>query len=325
MLPASFAQRTIIGEPMRPLAMLVLSVSMLLGCTSEPAESGRDVGASGAGGAAGATARTPPSCVGPGYASPDDVSHVVSELVGRLVRLDGQPPARTLALLCGLDLCVYGATDDEGDIVLCDGSSSQVCTNGIGSTEPIKRPALKYGDGLSYVKLAQLLSTETNTYDLGAIAIAELPPFDAGEPLAAGAEATSAGVTVTVGDGGAIEIDLLTYVTDAEQRFRAVAIPIADAPPAVDPELGFEIVIGTAPGETHFCPEAALQVPNSAGWAPDSAVEIWLHGTDPSQDWAPYGGWAKISDARVTSDGTAVVSVAGGGIPVLGVFGLRKR
>ena len=58
-------------------------------------------------------------------------------------------------------------------------------------------------------------------------------------------------------------------------------------------------------------------------WAAGAAVEFYIHGLDVGQEWAPYAGWAKVSDGKVSDDGTEVVTADGQGIPVLSTFGVR--
>jgi hypothetical protein len=50
-----------------------------------------------------------------------------------------------------------------------------------------------------------------------------------------------------------------------------------------------------------------------------------MNGLDPGEAWAPYAGWAKVSDGTVTADGKSVETDAAQGIPVLGLFGIKKK
>jgi hypothetical protein len=93
----------------------------------------------------------------------------------------------------------------------------------------------------------------------------------------------------------------------------------------VDPSLGFGIIVALTPEGTEVCPAAKLTVPNSPGWPAGSAVEIYLHGVDVAEAWAPYGGWAKVSDGIVSSDGASVTTVDGSGLPELSVVGIRRK
>jgi hypothetical protein len=102
-----------------------------------------------------------------------------------------------------------------------------------------------------------------------------------------------------------------------------VLVPIAQAPAAVDASLGFEMVIATTPIETKFCPHAELDVPNLPAFAAGAEVEFWLHGDSLEREWAPYGGWAKVSSGSVSADGTRIVTRDGEGVPLLGVFAIK--
>ena len=68
-----------------------------------------------------------------------------------------------------------------------------------------------------------------------------------------------------------------------------------------------------------------LSVPNTTGWAAGTEVEFWIHGVSVKEEWAPYGGWGKVSDGKVSSDGSRVETNEGDGIPILSVIGIRKH
>jgi hypothetical protein len=72
-----------------------------------------------------------------------------------------------------------------------------------------------------------------------------------------------------------------------------------------------------------MCPAAALSVPNSPGWKAGAHVELFLHGIDVAEEWAPYGGWAKVSDGSVSADGKTIATDPDGGLPALSVVGIR--
>jgi hypothetical protein len=250
----------------------------------------------------------------------------VKTLNATIQKLNGDGASGVLAQACGLDICINGSTDQNGVVVTCD-TSGTICSPGIAPNTEIQRPAFKYGDGLGYVKFAELLPTTTEDYDLGIRMTAELPAVSAGVPMTAGSEATSGGVTLILPAGGDIKIDKLVFDTPELEGFRAAEVPIAQAPAAVDSTLGFEIIVGTTPLDTEFCPRAKLSVPNTPAWPAGTEVEVYIHGLLVDEEWAPYAGWAKVSDATVSSDGTAVVTNDGDdqGIPILATFGFRMK
>jgi hypothetical protein len=86
-----------------------------------------------------------------------------------------------------------------------------------------------------------------------------------------------------------------------------------------------ELLFALSPVDTVVCPPARLGVTNSGGWPPATAVEFFVHGVSIEEHWAPYGGWAKVSDGAVTSDGARITTAESGGIPVLGVIGVRRK
>ncbi|MBK7581037.1 MAG: hypothetical protein IPI67_12590 [Myxococcales bacterium] len=272
-------------------------------------------GSSGAGGSACAK--------GPGYPSTDP-SHQVDELNATILDTTGAPATKVLAQVCGLDLCINGSTDNQGVVCTLDKQTS-VCAPGILPNAEFRRPAFKYGDGMGYVKFAQLLPTNTTKYAIGEVRTAKLPDPSQGVTLVPGGSASSGGATLTLAAGTDITFDELTFDTDELKKFRAAEVPLSSAPPAVDKSAGFEIIVGTTPLDTEFCPHAKLSVKNTASWAAGTEVEFWIHGIDPGEEWAPYAGWAKVSGGKVTSDGQSVETNDGEGIPVLSTFGIKKK
>jgi hypothetical protein len=284
----------------------------------------------GTGGTAGSTGGAAgsgggPTCdPGPGFPVTDP-PHTIDKLNGKVVELSGAPAKNTLAQVCGTDLCIYGSTDDQGVIATCD-QQTKICAPGIiPGGKSFTRPAFKYGDGFGYAKFAMLLPTNTADYDVGTQITAALPALTSGAEMLPGSDAESGGVTLSIAAGGSVKIDTLTFTEPDEQKFRAVEIPIAQAPEAVDSSLGFEIVVGVTPLETEFCPHAKLTVPNTPGWAAGTEVEFFVHSVDPTNEWAPYAGWAKVSGGAVSSDGKSVSTADGEGLPILSTLAVRKK
>jgi hypothetical protein len=120
-----------------------------------------------------------------------------------------------------------------------------------------------------------------------------------------------------------VEPDPFDFGTPDLRKFRAAAVSTQNPPAAVDASLGFGILYALTPSATELCPPAALTVPNSANFPAGSAVEVYLHGIDIAEVWAPYGGWAKVSDGTVSADGKTISTSEGGGLPALSVIGVR--
>lgn len=283
---------------MRPFSLIGLFATLLAGagCSSEPP------GSDGTGG--------PAQCdPGPGYATPAE-PQLVASLSATLVDLDEQPLVDEMVQLCGTDVCVAGTSSANGGVVM-------------GSTQPITKPAFKFGEGKQSPRFALLLPEEEEV-DLGTVHTVRLPPMASGVPLVAGEEASSGGVHVFPAAGSSIKFDKLTFSLPEEQRFRAVRVPHEELPELVDPALNFDVVVATTPTDTLFCPPAKLSVDNDDAFAPGTTFEVFLHGVGIEQEWAPYGGWAKVSDAEVSADG-ARIETTSPGLPLLGVIGLRRR
>lgn len=297
------------------------------GSSSGTAGSGGALSSAGGGGSAsgGGGAGGDPSCAkGPGY-EPSGSPQLVAGLTAKIVDETGAPAANVPVFVCGFGACSKPATTSaQGEVCTLD-KASGVCAPGISPGLEITRPALKYGLGIEHVKLAQLLPEGAAEHSIGEVTTFGLPDLAQGVELSAGASATSNGVTLALAPGTKLQHDELVFDTPELQRFRAVQIPVAKAPPAVDPSAGFEILIGTTPVDTQLCPRAALEVPNTAGWPAGTEVELWVHGVSVLEEWAPYGGWAKASGGKVSADGARIVTHAGEGVGVLGLFGIRKR
>jgi len=219
------------------------------------------------------------------------------------------PAADTVVQVCGLDICLSGSTNNAG----------KATVNGMGKS--LKAPAFKYGDGVHYARLAIPLTQAITTFP--SLSTAKLP--SPGVAFAAGKDITSGEVTLSIAAGGAAIVDDLNFPDPADQTFRAAAIGPDKIKQALDPALGIEMVFGAGPIDTLLCPAAKVTVPNSLGWPAGTAVEFYLHGIDISQDWAPYAGWAKVSDGEVSADGKGISTSDGGGLPILSVFGVRKK
>ena len=302
---------------MQRSALLFSTFLALAGCSNAPAAAdiGDDGGKGGAGGSSGASGGNggKAQCdAGPGYGEPVEAQELAS-VSATLLDVDGDPVADEVFFVCGVDLCSPPArTGKDGRVTVAPAT-------------PLveKKPAAKFGEGILTPRFAVLLPRET-VIDLGVVHTVRLPALSSGAPLVAGAEATSGGLTLLPSAGTQIKIDQLTYESAEEQSFRAVRLPLDRAPELIDASVGLEVVYGAAPVETRFCPPAKLRIENTEGWAPNTDVEVLLHGVAIEEDFAPYGGWAKVSDARVSADG-ATIETTSPGLPVLGAIGLRRK
>lgn len=252
---------------------------------------------------------TPASCEkGPGYREAGEAQQV-DTVQARLVDLDGEPVESELVQVCGLDLCTNGKSGVDGRVSMALG-------------QKFLEPAFKFGEGRVSARFASLLPDETEI-DLGEVRTVRLPALASAVPLEAGSTVSYDDFELTLAEKAEITIDGLSFRSAEERGLRAVAVPVADAPDVVAAGPGLEIVWAATPVETRFCPPAALSVPNSESWAPGTEVEVYLHGVDITEEWAPYGGWAKVSGAVVSDDGERI-ETTDPGLPVLGVLGLRR-
>ncbi len=308
---------------------LVAITALTAGCSSDPNETGSNSttstssatgggaggsggsGGSGNGGAGGGSS----ACEGQDGCKPAPVNSnaaptTIDKVEATLLDENDAPVVDQLVFACGVDFCPPpGTTGDNGHVVLNIGNKM------------LKQPAFKYGDGLLYGKFAALLTDASTVFTKAYTP--KLP--DTGAQLEAGKEATSGGVTITLAEGTVIEHDVIAYDTCEAQAFRAAAIPAGKEPAGLDPALGLEILYAVGPVDTFFCPAATVTVPNTPGWAAGTAVEFYVHGLSVGQEHVAYGAWAKISDGAVSADGKTISTAAGGGLPVLSAFGVKKK
>jgi hypothetical protein len=237
----------------------------------------------------------------------------------------GQP-----LFICGINLCSPAAATTAG------GHASISNT-----TLSLKKPAFKFGDTINYAEFAIPLTMPTNDFTAsgtGKIATAKLSGKP-GATMTPGGSAVSGDVTLAIPAGATVGIDIITYTTPDQQMFRAVNIPLTNMGPVLDPVMAgsapaaFKLVYGVGPAETTLCPAVKVTValshvttmPNDLGWAPGTAVEFWIMTTDTGQTYAPYAGWAKMSDGAVSADGMSVATADGQGFILLENFAIRLK
>jgi hypothetical protein len=271
--------------------------------------SGGGGGGGAGGGAGGGTGGEAPECPeGPGFGggeAPINVGAVSAVIVDQA----GAPLDNVEAYVCGLDLCSAPTHSDATGAVA------------ISVNQDFLLPAFKFGSGIADARMVYLVGAGTT--DVGEMMTANLLTAT-GATFTPGGDTTSGDVTITLAANAELEFDL-TVEEEDQQQFRAVTMDLADPPAVLDLELGLVQLYAVGPFETYFCPAAQVTVPNDAGLAPGSAVEFVLHGVGTGQEFAPYGGWAVVSDGVVSDDGLTIHTDAAGGLPVLSVFGVRPK
>ncbi len=277
-------------------------------------------------GAGGSATCPPPMTYGGGETTVTGTKSATAVIVDET----GAPIAAGQPLyICGIDIC--------SDPAMTTANGGATLTTMLS----MKKPAFKFGDTISYAEFAIPLTTPTVDFTAsgtGKIATAKL----AGKPgatLTPGAPAVSGDVTLTIPAGATVGIDTIVYDTPDNQKFRAVNVPLTNMGPVLDPVMvggasaAFKLLYAVAPSETTLCPAAKVTValphatmtPNDLGWAPGTAVEFWIMTTDTGQTYAPYAGWAKMSDGVVSADGTSVSTVDGQGFILLENFAIRLK
>jgi hypothetical protein len=285
------------------------------------------VGTGGSAGAGGTITTCPPAMK---YGGGEQTVNGTAAMA-TIVDETGTPVGGQPVYICGLNECTNPGTTGANGAV------------SISTTYSLQKPAFKFGDALDYAELAIPLPagmTDFDTVGTGELATGKL----AGKPgatLAPGADAVSGDVTVSLPAGASVGINILVYGTSDQQQFRSVAIPLTNVGPVFAPvtvgdagtPADFQLLYGVAPAETTLCPAATVTValphvtttPNDLGWAAGTAVEFWIMTTDTGQTYAPYAGWAKMSDGVVSADGTSVATVPGQGFIFLENFAIRLK
>lgn len=238
----------------------------------------------------------------------DDPPEPFAQLNARVVDQDGEGVPSVIAQVCGLDLCLFGETDEFGYI-----QHKQ-------STE-MKRFAFKYGDGVRYAQFARLL-TDGATYDLGDQATVAFPAASESAAFEAGQVVTSGAFELDLTDTTA-KIDMLSFPNDEQHVFVASELEPERWPDAVPSDQQIEQLVALGPLKTKFCPPAALTWPNTAQLPADAAVELLLHITDTANHWGAYGTFASVATGHVSSDGESITTDTDSGLPELGVIGVR--
>jgi hypothetical protein len=226
--------------------------------------------------------------------------------------------------ICGLDICSPASMTQAG-------GAANITTSLM-----MKKPAFKFGDGISYAEVAIPLTMASTDFTTGNMSLATAKLSDKpGAALTPGTSAVSGDVTVALVPNASVVFIPALDMGD----FHAAPIPIANAGPVLNSVMAggmpanFKLFYGVTPAGTTICPAAKVTValphatmtPNDLGWAAGAAVEFWIMTTDTSQTYAPYAGWAKMSDGAVSSDGKSVATVDGQGFVDLENFAIRLK
>lgn len=281
-----------------------------VGCTSTPADPDAGGGAAGesstggsatTGGKGGSAAveRCPAGTNPSSEANPVELGTVS----GQLVDEQGDPTSAGLVQVCGKDICINARVGNNGEL-------AQVVD------DTLDAPACKFGDGLTWGKLA--IPLESGDTDLGTLTTVRLPDFSESVAFTPGDSISSGGVTLQLAAEARVEVDLLTYEDEAQQGFRAAAL----SEPALT-QLNQDFALGfvLSPVETRICPSPALSLENTANLAPGTALELFILGLDVAEHFAPYGQWQKVGEGQVSEDGAALEFPDG--LPVLTAIAVR--
>lgn len=298
---------------MLPSLRLSASIAALVlvgACASDPAGPGANDGGAGEPGGGGKGSVLPAECPA-GTNPPSPAKPVTLGVVsGQLVDEQGNPTSAGLVQICGKDICINARVGNDGKL-------AEDVAQAMGA-ESIDAPACKFGDGLSWGKLAIPLAAGDTK--LGTLTTVRLPDFADSVPFTPGSTISSGGVTLTLAADASVEVDTLTYEDDAQRGFRAVALPEAALSQL---DQGFVAGFALSPVETRICPSPALSLENRADLAPGVALELFVLGVNVSEALSPYGQWQKVGEGRVSEDGATLEFPDG--LPLLTAIGIREK
>jgi hypothetical protein len=300
------------SSPSHRSRKLLATVATFLGCAAgcgaerslSPDEASADSGRTTAPTEAGA----PVTCKAPRFLT-DAPAADFEQLTARVLDVDGNPVANTLAQACGSNVCLVGETNAAGQVTI-EGEQS------------LKDAAFKYGDGLRFAQFALTLDNNS-VHDLGDQITVAFPVLNSGAALVAGASLESRGARLELAADVDVSIDLLAFPDEEQHVFLAQSVAATDYPEAAQAEPDLAVLWALAPLKTKFCPPAQLRVPNNVELEPGTAVEFLLHGTDVAGAWAAYGAWGRQAIGHVSDDGLFIETDADSGISQLGVIGIR--
>jgi hypothetical protein len=252
---------------------------------------------------------TPAVCSAPGY-HVDSNAVTVDRIDATLKDPNGVAVANLPVQVCGINQCFTGSTNAAGKTSVTPHSA-------------LERAVFKYGDGFDFGELGVLLGSAPSQ-DLGELVALPLPAYADGAVFPKSGKVKNGDVTLFVDSGSTVVHDVLTYSDDAELVFRSTPVPIAQSAQALDPSLGFELAYALAPLGSTFCPPARVSLDNALGWEPATEVELFVQGLDVNEEWAPYGGWLKVGEGSVSSDGSSIDTTSGG-VPILSSIAVRRK
>lgn len=255
----------------------------------------------------------PVTCDMPSYADSSLASVMVGKVTVTVHDIDGASVAGTPVTVCGVDVCSrIEHTDTDGVAV-------------VNLNSAVRKPALKFGDGLAHAELAILLHDTEGGVVFSDLTLPSLPAD--GAPIAACGTARSNGAELTLAPNATFTLDILPPYDTAESRaFRAAELPPTAFPDGIDHGAGLERIFTLAPLGAVICPPAELRLPNTAGWEPGTRVEFLaqgLGGIGDDQPFAPYGEWQSIATGVVAADGETLRTTSGG-LPIISNVGVRR-
>lgn len=230
----------------------------------------------------------------------------------QIVDLAGLPNTSERVFFCGTNLCTAPLPPDGQGKVHAD-----LCIWFV-------EGALKYIGGPKYASFVSHAPDGVQSVVFPMTTLVPLPAQGADLPMNGGTVASN-GVTLTLAANVALKTDPSESNDPDWHRFRAVEVPLAKAPPSIDPMLKLEVLWGLAPLNLAMSPPGTLSIPNTKSWPANATVELFINGADSydANPPAPWGKWAAAGTAHVSPDGKNVVTDTG--IAQLSMLGMRLK
>ena len=229
---------------------------------------------------------------------PDAVA--TTRVSGQVLDVDQMPLAAMQIELAG----IVTMTNAEGHFVIDAGSRPLV-------SNTIRVRGDLFGDGTTYPFIAEkvpfLLGRDVSTGVINQIdRPIYLPKLNPGTPIVPTQDMI---VSTPFVEGASLAVKAGTLVTRQGTPFTG-SLSITEVPPAFTPAslpdwMAPDLVVTIQPGEMQFTTPTPITLPNRAGWAAGTPMELWS--IDPVT-----GEFTKVGSGRVSANGEVFETLEGG-------------
>jgi hypothetical protein len=258
-----------------------------------------------------------PVCNAPEPAHMGD-SAMIDTIQAVLLDQNGDPAEGVLCTACGTNQCSMNFASQANGTVIVDGAGID-----------LDNPRFNISQsGRDYAKLTAIIPTAP-AFDFGTARAIRIPALATGAAFTAGTDVVNSGVTLGIPMGANVKFEV-EFGLPEDQKFVAAVVNLGDFDlaefPSIPANLPFELLVATAPHGTKICPGAKLTADVSGfGLTANAEYDVYVNGNLTFDHYAPYGEWAKISEAVVSADAMTISTKDGMGIEVLGALGFLPK